>query len=86
MRGGYAERKKQEVWRLKQERDADHAALRTAVQLSGHLVLGPGTVASAPSAAAGSGEREEEKGKGKQKGKGKPWSKKGAGGKKGGDR
>lgn len=28
--------------RLQSERDADHSALRTAVELSGHLVLGKG--------------------------------------------
>ncbi|CAK9000567.1 unnamed protein product, partial [Durusdinium trenchii] len=39
-RGGYAERMKGEMQRLQAERDLDHNALRMAVNLSGHLVLG----------------------------------------------
>ena len=73
VRGGYANRAKQEVYRLQAERDADHAALRTAVQLSGHLVLGPGAVPGASSSSAAAGHEgdtfEEGKGKGQQKGK-----------------
>lgn len=70
-RGGYAEKMKQELSRLQEERDADHQALRTAVNLSGHLVLGSTSSASAASDEKGSGKGIKGKGKGKSSGKGK---------------
>lgn len=78
---------KQDLRRLQEERDADHSALRTAVQLSGHLVLGGGHGGASSSSAHGGGGAEIDaadevpiKGKGKEKGK----KGKGKGGKKGG--
>lgn len=71
-RGGYAEKMKQNLNRLQAERDADHAALRTAAQMSGHLVLGGGSAPSRPSGGGGGDYTAEaavpaEKGKGKGK-------------------
>lgn len=69
---------KQDLKRLQDERDEDHRALRTAVNLSGHLVLGSGGTGSASSSGAheakGDGKNQGSKGgkggKGKPKGKG----------------
>lgn len=79
-RGGYADRMKQKLWHLQQERDADHAALRTAVQLSGHLVLGGGAATGSHDAGGAAEGKGDAPSKGKAKG-GK--GKKGKGGKKG---
>lgn len=73
-RGGVAERMKQDLRRLQEERDADHSALRTAVELSGHLVLGSkGKGAAgkgkAPPDDKGKGKGKDAKGKSKAKGK-----------------
>ena len=70
-RGGYAEKMKQNLHRLQEERDADHSALRTAVQLSGHLVLGGAAAHTSSASSHGKGVSETDDVKGKGKGKGR---------------
>lgn len=72
-RAGYAERMKQDLRRLQEERDEDHRALRTAVNMSGHLIFNAAGVSGGEAesqVAKGSGKAKGNKGKSKKGGKG----------------